>query len=122
MCSSDLSALDHHSSSQISGRWETEIVQDSNVFTSYLRQRQKMDDGKLDVDNLPLTNDSAENERLEKKLVKLLNDAKLEAYISRPSGSANSSRRTSTTNRGDLRGRTRRPESPSALSELMGRR
>ncbi|KAM0746937.1 hypothetical protein T439DRAFT_350223 [Meredithblackwellia eburnea MCA 4105] len=60
----------------INGKWETEIVREPTIISSYVRQRQTIDDEQADPDNLELSDDESKNERRRKRLKEQLEKLK----------------------------------------------
>jgi len=60
----------------IDGEWKTEIVRDQSIINAYVRQRQMIDEEKLDADGLLPSDDEGKNERRKKRLKEQLEKLK----------------------------------------------
>ena len=61
---------------QIAGRWETEIVREPSIIAAYVRQRQLIEEEKLEADDLLPSDDEGKNERARKRLKEQLEKLK----------------------------------------------
>lgn len=57
---------------QIKGKWTSEIVRDPAIIGAYIRQRQLIDEDKIDADQLMPSDDAGKNEIRKKRFVPLL--------------------------------------------------